>query len=248
MAFLSTLSTTSLHRSPALAALLLAAAATACTVDKDLGPLEGDTASSTGQPGDTEEPEVTTTDATTEPEPEPEETTTSTTGGEELDPLCACIDPEVGPEDAFVCDKGSCGLVEAGCKPGTEQHDESGVEGYCLTEDGFTVDEAALDCALDLLIAGEGGVVEFAHHTGSDFFISGLKHRIIQVLPEREALTFAWQYVDAGAFLWEPGVATLKDAAYFEGCKAETDLEAKFWCLTEFSTNTAEPLCPLAAQ
>lgn len=228
----------------ALATALVAASPGACTNDKTPGD-----STDTADPGTTEPASGTDSESTTQGEPTVGSTTedattveptssTSTTTEPPTDPSseCACIDTERQGPTSYVCPKGPCDTVRAECLPDENMQGS----GFCEEWGVFTVDEADLDCALDQLIAGDVGYVEFTFTRDQGFSEEG---GFVGLLPGREGLMRTWDWLDLGGEWSSAGVVPLKDASYFEGCKSEADLQAKFWCMTAWATEEPAPQC-----
>lgn len=158
---------------------------------------------------------------------------------------CACIDPEEFGGASYTCPKSPCDTLEARCVPGSGGGTGTGT-GTGADTDGsdctITVQEAALDCALDRLIQGQTGfAVEYTFTPDQGYSTEG---GFIAVLgPDRAALTRTWSWVDLGGSDSNAGRVQLKDAAYFEACKSEPDLTTRFWCMTEWSEQAPDALC-----
>lgn len=173
-------------------------------------------APTTGTTGD-----ATTGDATTgEP---------TTTGA---DPACACIDPEEFGHESYVCEPGPCALVSVTCDP-----ESGGMDVACGGSGTATLAVEALDCAIDQLIAGEPGMIRYLVSDGfggeGAFIVPGPD----EVLMRRNS------YLDNSASEGPAGFVTLKNPAYFTGCKAEPDPQLRFLCFKEWSDEEPEPTC-----
>jgi hypothetical protein len=62
---------------------------------------------------------------------------------------------------------------------------------------------------------------------------------VAHILPERQAMVRFWQFYDLGGSDTNAGIVALKDAAYFEDCKAKLDLPERYACFRAW--NAAEP-------
>lgn len=148
--------------------------------------------------------------------------TEPTSGG---DPACACIDPAEEGSFSYVCAPAPCGTVSLKCD------DMEGTDALC---NGFgTVvmfDEAALDCSLDQLIARTPGIVEY--HSLTEGGSSSYGGAFVDVTT---GLARHYGGADLGSSESAAGFVTLKDPAYFEGCKAETDVAARFDCFVRWA-------------
>ena len=209
---------TSLFR-PARVCALALLCVPACTVKDDETP--------TGEPETTTGEEATTTTG--------EESTTTTdamdttTTGAMPAASCECVDADVFAKSEAGCAM-SCGFILAQCQ-----------EDDCSD---FTVTEEALDCALDQLISGEAGVVNyrFGHNQTDE------DGAFIHVQPDRKAVMRSWNWYDLIGVESSAGVVKLKDAAYFEGCKALEDPKARFWCMTAWSDDEPDALCDVESE
>ena len=151
--------------------------------------------------------------------------------------VCSCVDDRVDL-DAYTCELGPCGSVAVNCDV-EEGIDEPGCEGIGGV---FTVDEEALDCSLDRLIAGEEGWVGYQIESNGPGGAGGFA----LVLADRQALVRSWEYYDLGGSHTAAGVVALKDAAYFEGCKAMAALDQRYVCFTQWSAASPPPDCQMA--
>jgi hypothetical protein len=215
------------------------------------------TATATTTQGTTNEPTTTGTGMTTGTDP-----TTgsdSTTGGTTIDPsssttvesstgepddVCACIDPGGFGATSFECGAGACGLLSPDCVPipddtgtGSDTGSDTGGD---FEDCELVYDEAQLDCAIDLLIAGESGIVKWYYSSDKGFSEYG---GFVQMFPGRKGLTHTYDREDIGKHESAAGVVTLKPAAYFEGCKAEPTPAAKSACLKAWSDELPTDQC-----
>lgn len=186
--------------------------------------------------------ETSTEPATTEPAPTDgtttEPTTTDGTTTEPADPACACIDPDNFSDESYVCDLGPCPLVVAFCdvNVGPLDEEEPGCEGVGGV---FSVDEAALECALLQLKDGDEGAIAFAVDSNDP----GSQGGFVQLLPDRQALMRTYQWYDLGGAETPAGVVSLKDAAYFEACIDEADPATRFKCFRAWSAQEPAAQC-----
>lgn len=252
MTFHSMLPTSLPRLSRALATASIVACATACTVG-ERSATEGDSAddastTDAAPDGDTRPSpptdETTTTGETTIEAATIEATTVESSTTEAVDPgdPCACIDPDAtGSSNSCTCARNPCGRIDAGCAGEADADGDPENGSACGAGATFTVpDEAALDCALDLLISGQPGYIEY--YFSPDQGLSG-NGAFVGVRPGREGLMQTWKDDDL-INLWSgAGVVPLKDAAYFEGCKAEAVLEARYWCTVAWSTEEPPAQC-----
>lgn len=232
----------------ARALVIALVAVTACTIDKDLATATDTTDPSTSTTDATPATDTVaepTTQGTTTLEPttlgpttdEPPDSTSSTTAPTDPSSECACIDTETLGPWSYDCPQGPCEAVRAECLPDDNMQ---GSGGACEDWGIFTVDEAKLDCVLDQLIAGDVGYIEYSFTPDQGFSEDG---GFIAVAPGREGLMRTWEWADLGGYWSAAGVVPLKDASYFEGCKAEPDLQERFSCMTAWSTQEPEAQC-----
>ncbi|MDC0669163.1 hypothetical protein [Nannocystis radixulma] len=211
------------------------------TTDATVGTTTGTDGSSA--PSTTIDP--TTTDATATTTEGGQLTTTEDTLGTttmEIDSRCECVETWSFGSDSYSCAKGSCGVLNGRCEHqgggDTDTGGDTG-DGECV----FTgVTEEKLNCALDRLIAGEVGFgAEWSYTSDSGFSSSGGWVTIVG--DDRTAVMRRWWWLDLGGEETSAGLVRLKDAAYFEGCKAEPDLEARFDCLVGWTDDEPDALC-----
>lgn len=158
--------------------------------------------------------------------------TTPTTGAA-ADPACACIDPAQFGRSSFICEAGPCDTVSLDCSD-----EEPGASSpACGSGVLVSLDEVALGCALDQLIAGTPGVI--AYHE-SNITSSGGAFVAISASGN---LMRHYSVHDLGGNEGPAGFVTLKDRAYFEGCKAETDAEARYLCFIQWTDDEPEAIC-----
>lgn len=247
---------TSLPRLLGLGATLgLLAGCPAKNEDTDGTDANADTGTTTGtgtQGTTTEDPtttgpatdtDPTTTGATTTGttvDPSAGTTVDATTGT--VDPACECIDLGGFGETSFTCGSGACGLISGECviPPDTTGGDTGGSTGGDTFGDcEVAYDEAQIDCAIDLLIAGEG-IVKWASSPDQGFSDYGA---FVQMFPGRKGLTRSYNIVDLGKYQSNAGVVALKSVEYFQGCKDKATPAAKLGCLTDWSDEEPSAQC-----
>ena len=155
------------------------------------------------------------------------------TTGEPVDPACACIDPEMFGSASLVCEVGPCDTVSLDCSDEVEGPSSKACGGGTLV----SLDEAALGCALDQLIAGTPGVI--AYHESNITSSAGA----YLVITASGTLMRSPGIYDLGGSESPVGLVTLKPKSYFEGCKAETDLEARYICFVQWTDDKPAALC-----
>jgi hypothetical protein len=227
--------------------------------EEETGGSETDAVATTGtgtQGATTEEPTTSgpatgtdpTTGATTggtTVDPSDGTTVDATTGA--IDPVCECIDPAGFGSTSFTCGNGACGLISGKC---VQTSDTTGGEtgdtgtGGDTSDDPFDdceleYDEAQIDCAIDLLIAGEG-IVKWYDSSDQGFSEFGA---FVQMLPGRQGLTRSYNRVDIGKAESNAGVVAIKSAEYFQGCKDKPTPGAKFGCLADWSDEEPAAQC-----
>lgn len=159
-------------------------------------------------------------------------TTAPTTGP--APEVCACVD-DAAVADTYICDLGPCGQVVVTCDV-LQGMDTPGCENVGGI---FSVDEAALDCSLDRLIAGTEGPVSFTIDSNGPGKGGGFAH----VLPGRQALVRFWEFYDLSGTVRNAGIVALKDAAYFQGCKDMTDVAQKYKCFRAWNDGDVPADC-----
>lgn len=184
-----------------------------------------DTASTSGTSATTD---TTGTTGTTDVNP-------GTTNGAALDP-CECVlfaDGGLDSAPTRLCPENLC-VLELACANDTGDATGPGEPGEC------TVDQAALDCALNVLISGTFGRVHYGHSPDGGFSGSG---GFILVREDRRAVTREFTYLDLGGDQSEAAVRELKSAAYFEGCQALPTSHEVYECLIDAVTGDALAVC-----
>lgn len=198
-----------------------------------------DTTSQPTSAGPTDTSDGTTVETMDGPTSAPGTDTTAdtTTGGNEPD-VCACIDDEAH-FDTYTCPAGPCGAVTIDCdvELGEETPGCEGIGGV------FTIDEMALGCSLDRLIAGDEGAVSFVITSNGPGSGGGVAH----ILPERQAMVRFWQFYDLGGSDTNAGIIALKDAAYFEDCKTKLDLAERYACFRAWNASEPPATCDEAS-
>ncbi len=174
---------------------------------------------------DTAPAETDTTDADTTIDP--------TTG--DPDPVCECISVAEFGGFSYTCGEGACGLLNPSCVEGDGDSDTDAF-GECE----LSIEAEQVDCALDLLIAGESGVVKWVYSADQGFSENG---GFVQLLPERKGLTRTWEWLDLDGNDSAAGVVSIKPAAYFEACKAMPDPAQRFLCLRDWSDQQPAAQC-----
>ena len=201
--------------------------------DTDPGTTSGST---TSEPTTTGTSEVTTT-ATTSGTVEPTTTGASSSTGPEMpppSPACKCIDPEAHGVGSYTCSHaGGCEDVVAFCDVNV------GMDTPGCGWGTFSVDEAALDCAIDQLIAGTPGLVWW--EIGSNG--SESSGAWVEIGEARQGVGRSWDFIDLGGTDYDAGMMEVKDAAYFEDCKTKPDVDAKFLCFKAWSKTPPDALC-----
>ncbi|MCY1012719.1 hypothetical protein OV079_45740 [Nannocystis pusilla] len=217
------------------ATTLLAVTLTACPgTDKTTAGDATSDASTTGTTG----PTTGTTGPTTGPSTEPPSTDTDTDTGE---PSALC--PEHTAADACCCFEAHVNLsstVENVC--GTTSLCPA-VEFECseIDETCTAADEAAVDCVLAALSAGTM-IGALTIHWDID---NGYGQRKIDVYlqGDRTAYVAHKEELDASGFFEPVGLYDLREAAHFDACRAEADLQAKADCLETVVEGEASEVC-----
>lgn len=206
------------------------------------GKNEGDSTGSDASTG-TSAPSTGVEDSTsTGPDPTTGPSTNSTTdtgtSTGEPDPACECIDPSAFGNLSFTCGAGACGLLNLSCFSSDGDTDtDTGDWSDCEPE----FDDAQIDCALDLLIAGEpGSVVTWRYSADPSATESG---GFVQVFADRQGLTRTFSRHDLSGDDSAAGVVPLRAADYFQGCKDLPTVGARFACLKDWSEQEPAPQC-----
>lgn len=164
------------------------------------------------------------------------ESTAPTTGNQ--DPACACIDPAGFGLGSYTCESGPCPTVSLECSFEVPGPSPPACDGGSLV----TLDEAALNCALDQLIAGTPGLITYSHvdeFNGGGAFLA---------ISSAGNLTRSYSFVDLGGGESPAGFVTLKDKAYFTACKAEPDVATRFLCFIQWSEDQPDATCDDASE
>jgi len=142
------------------------------------------------------------------------------------DPACACIDAANEDFFSYVCEPPPCGTVALKCGDSYENLDP-----LCNNNaEVVSFDEAALDCSLDRLIARMPGIVEY-HVLYGDYGGSYGGGFVDASTGLMRTYSGAFAHTSESA----AGFVTLKDPAYFAGCKAEADVAARYKCFRQWS-------------
>lgn len=208
------------------ATTLLALTLTACPgTDKTTA---GDTATDASTTG--------TTGPTTGPSTEPASTDTDTGEPSALCPdhtaadACCCFEAHVNLSSTVenVCGTTSlCPAVEFEC---------SEIDETCTT-----ADEAAVDCVLAALAAGTMvGSLTIHYDIDSNY---GQRKIDVYLQGDRTAYVAHKEELDASGYFEPVGRYDLREAAHFNACRAETDLQAKAECLKTVVDGEASEVC-----
>lgn len=135
---------------------------------------------------------------------------------------CECAAPDglnywLGSYDAAACGWGPCGSIEF---------------------DSEVLDVEALDCALEMLIAGTPGLV---HHelSGTQLYEGGF----VRIAADRRGLSRTWEQEDLGCTTYPLEMIQLKEPDYFAGCKALADPRDRYACLRDWSAGPLGEVC-----
>lgn len=145
--------------------------------------------------------------------------------------VCACVEPEEFGVESFTCGGWSCPMLAASCEEGPTGATCGG---------GFDIDEAALACVLDALIAGDEGLLAWTFTPDGNVSVEG---GFVAIQAGRSGLARTWLREDLAGENSPAGVVALKDAAYFEACKAEPDLKTRFECAVAWSDEAPTAQC-----
>lgn len=176
-----------------------------------------------------------TSEATTSGTSEPTTTDASSSTGPEMpSPACKCIDPEAHGVSSYTCShEGGCDDVVAFCDVNI------GMDTPGCGWGTFSVDEAALDCAIDHLISGQPGLVWWQIDSNG----SESSGAWVDLGKDRQGVGRSWDFIDLGGTDYDAGTLEIKDAAYFEDCKTKPDVDAKFLCFKQWSETPPDASC-----
>lgn len=158
-----------------------------------------------------------------------EATDTAPTTGDSGGGACGCIDVAEYGRASYACAASSCGVVSVECDPLMGGDDVACFGSGTL----ISLDETALDCALDLLISGADGMVEW-HLLDQGDGASGYGGAFLSITGG-VALVRGYGGQDLGSHEDPAGFVALKSKAYFTDCKAESDPQVRFQCFREWS-------------
>jgi hypothetical protein len=186
------------------------------------GSTETSGASTSGTTSDTVEPTTTDASSSTGPEMPPPS------------PTCKCIDPDVYGVSSYTCShEGGCDDVVAFCDV------EAGMDTPGCSYGTFSIDEVALDCAIDHLIAGQPGLVWWQIDSNGPEQYGAW----VDIGKARQGTGRSWDFIDLGGTDYDAGTFVLKDAAYFEDCKTRPDVEEKFLCFKDWGVTPPNASC-----
>ncbi len=203
------------------------------------------TAALTGCPSN----ESTTVDEpTTQPATASTSTPTSSSGEPDTDtdtdtdePIALC--PEHTAADACCCFEAHVNLsssvenvcpTEVLCPPAEFECAE--LDPTCIT-----ADEVPVNCVLDALVAADKVGMLTVHYVGGG--PGGQRKIDLYMQPGRTAFVADKTELDASGYFKPLGLYTLRDAAFFEACRAETDVQAKADCLQDLVVGEASEVC-----
>lgn len=177
----------------------------------------------------TDSPDASTTEASSSSNITIEETTEPTTAATSppapRPATCACVLPD-GTHDADTCGRGPCGTIEVECSPD-----------FCSPEDQIVLDATAIECALDVLVAGGPGVIEYESAVPAHLFV---ERGILLLDAERRGITRTESRFDLGCFESDATLVEVKPAGYFAACKDLASPLDRFNCLKEWSADVLE--------
>ena len=168
--------------------------------------------------------------ATDETLPTIQATTEPTTNASDtmvtLDATCDCVRNH-GTYDVETCGWGPCGTIEINC------HYEDSPPCHAAT-----LDLEALDCALDLLIAGTPGVV--AYHT---YIPEGYEQGLLKIGQGHTGVAQTQYQYDLGYGASDFEVIQLRAPEYFQSCKDLADPSERYLCLQDWALGSAHVIC-----
>lgn len=172
--------------------------------------------------------------------------TTQPTGANDTEVVpvadCTCVVEDAGtfgePYLRFsfeMCGWSPCGSIELGCDMGKPVDDP-----FCANQGSPILDVEAVDCALDVLIAGAPAYLDYVETPDSGwsdargFVKIGEGRMALAMTSTREDL-----YIQLGAI----EVLLLKPTEYFVGCKALADPRERYACLKAWTEGPAIDTC-----
>lgn len=144
---------------------------------------------------------------------------------------CECARPQeelFESYDVAACGWGPCGKIEF-----VEVQADWPETPYQLT-----VDVAAVDCALDMLLEGTPGLVYYEQYTWV-----GKHEGFIRIGEGRTGLTRSWAAVDLICPVSRLEVVQLRRRPYFLACKNKASPKERFHCLIDWSAGPALEVC-----
>jgi len=172
--------------------------------------------------------------------------TTQPTGANDTEVVpvadCTCVVEDLGtfgePYLRFsfeTCDWSPCGSIELGCDVGKPVEDP-----FCGDHKSPILDVEAVDCALDVLIAGTPAYLDYSETPdGGQFGTRGY----VKIGEGRRALAMTEIREDHYMQFSAIEVLVLKPAEYFVGCKALADPRERYACLKAWTEGPALEVC-----
>ena len=154
---------------------------------------------------------------------------------------CECILPDQHELDSFdwaACGWGPCGTIEFWCV--NAPIDGGAGPPPCPNGGIPTLDLTAVDCAIELLISGDSGMVHWYESTNSNFSRSGA---YVRITADSTGLARSWAWVDLGGTEGQAELIMLKDPDYFVGCKALESPYLRYQCLKDWKKAALETVC-----
>lgn len=154
---------------------------------------------------------------------------------------CDCLSTD-GSYDVAMCGWGPCGTVEATCFSLGEELGAPCMGGTVV------IDADALSCALNLLIAGDPGVVHYEDGVSNS---SEVREGFVKIGLDRKGLSWTDVDFDVGCTFGARELIALRDSDYFSGCEQMSDLTERLMCMTQWNGGVikvckeASENCPL---
>lgn len=133
------------------------------------------------------------------------------------------------------CSWSPCGEIELGC----DQEEPEGDE-FCVNWGNPILDIKAVDCSLDVLIAGTPAYLRYVESPDGGFSDA---RGFVKIGEGRIALAMTSTRFDLEFHLGAIEILELKPAEYFVGCKALADPRERYECLKEWITGPALETC-----
>jgi hypothetical protein len=151
--------------------------------------------------------------------------------------LCHCLAEADGGYyvDTSLCLANSCGQIEMRCE-GTEQDQHP----FCVWGGTPVVDPDLVDCALDKLVHGTPGLLEYAETPETWEVYSG---GFVEIGAARMGLAQTYAGEDLSGTESATEVVPLRDPGYFVACQALAEPLDRYQCLKDWTDGPAVATC-----